>query len=80
MIAINPGLRVVYGGDDGARTRDLCRDSKSETRNSLEPGVANGHFQRPEEPLVTLIGPLMDPRPLPCKPLPKASDLRTDPA
>ena len=46
----------MYGGDDGARTRDLCRDS---------------HFQRPEEPLATLIGPLMDPRPLPCKPLPE---------
>ena len=42
----------------------------TETRNSLEPGVANGHFQRPEEPLATLIGPLMDPRPLPCRPLP----------
>jgi hypothetical protein len=62
----------MYGGDDGARTRDLCRDSQSETRNSLEPGVANGHFQRPEEPLATLIGPLMDPRPLPCKPLPNS--------
>src|ERR1019366_5527073 len=46
--------------------------TESETRNSLEPGVANGHFQRPEEPLVTLIGPLMDPRPLPCKPLPNS--------
>jgi hypothetical protein len=23
----------MYGGDDGARTRDLCRDSKTETRN-----------------------------------------------
>ena len=23
----------MYGGDDGARTRDLCRDSKPETRN-----------------------------------------------
>ena len=44
---------------------DLCRDSKSETRNSLEPGVANGQFQRPEEPMANVIGPLMDPRPLP---------------
>ena len=62
----------MYGGDDGARTRDLCRDSQSETSNSLEPGVANGHSQRPEEPLATLIGPLMDPRLLPCKPLPNS--------
>jgi hypothetical protein len=23
----------MYGGDDGARTRDLCRDSECETRN-----------------------------------------------
>ena len=50
-------------------TRELFRDS-----NSLELGVANGHFQRPEEPLATLIGPLMDPRPLPCKPLPEVPD------
>jgi hypothetical protein len=25
----------LYGGDDGARTRDLCRDSESKTRNPL---------------------------------------------
>ena len=25
-----------YGGDDGARTRDLCRDSEFETRNVLK--------------------------------------------
>ena len=40
--------------------------------------VANGHFQRPEEPLATLIGPLMDPRPLPCKPLPYSRTLSSD--
>jgi len=39
----------------------------------LEPATsAVTDFQRPEEPLVTLIGPLMDPRPLPCKPLPNS--------
>ena len=26
-LAINPLFSLVYGGDDGARTRDLCRDS-----------------------------------------------------
>jgi hypothetical protein len=24
--AVNHGFLLVYGGDDGARTRDLCRD------------------------------------------------------
>lgn len=32
----------IYGGDDGARTRDLCRDSNAEIRNLLIPGVADG--------------------------------------
>ena len=27
VIAISPYVSKVYGGDDGARTRDLCRDS-----------------------------------------------------
>jgi hypothetical protein len=26
IIAIIPYVSKVYGGDDGARTRDLCRD------------------------------------------------------
>ena len=26
IIAISPYVSKVYGGDDGARTRDLCRD------------------------------------------------------
>ena len=26
VTAINPIFYPVYGGDDGARTRDLCRD------------------------------------------------------
>jgi hypothetical protein len=36
----------------------------------LKLGAADGFFQRPETPMVTVIGPLLDPRPLPCKPLP----------
>jgi len=26
VTSINHRLSLVYGGDDGARTRDLCRD------------------------------------------------------
>jgi hypothetical protein len=33
----------MYGGDDGARTRDLCRDSESTTRNLLITGAMDGH-------------------------------------
>jgi hypothetical protein len=32
-LAINHLFSLVYGGDDGARTRDLCRDSEPVTRN-----------------------------------------------
>jgi hypothetical protein len=60
----------MYGGDDGARTRDLCRDSTKVSSNLLKLGAADGFFQRPETPMVTVIGPLLDLRPLPCKPLP----------
>jgi hypothetical protein len=48
-------LLGLYGGDDGARTRDLCRDSREETRNLLESGGTDGSFQLPEEPVVTRI-------------------------
>ena len=44
VIAINPYVSEVYGGDDGARTRDLCRDSELETRNCKKLGVADGSF------------------------------------
>ncbi len=27
IATINRAFSAVYGGDDGARTRDLCRDS-----------------------------------------------------
>jgi hypothetical protein len=61
----------MCGGDDAARTRDLCRDSPAFWRNLLKLGAADGFFQRPKTPMVTVIGPLLDPRPLPSKPLPK---------
>jgi hypothetical protein len=32
----------ICGGDDGARTRDLCRDSELEGRNLLKTGAADG--------------------------------------
>jgi hypothetical protein len=66
-IQINP---LECGGDDGARTRDLCRDSTEASSNLLKLRVTDGFFWRSEIPLVTVIGPLSDPRPLPCKPLP----------
>ena len=40
-------IRVSHlesGGDDGARTRDLCRDSELETRNCKKLGATDGHF------------------------------------
>jgi hypothetical protein len=56
---------VDFGGNDGARTRDLCRDSPAFWRNLLKLGAADGSFQRPETRMVTVIGPLLDPRLLP---------------
>jgi len=35
---------VLNGGDDGARTRDLCRDSEPENWNLLKQYVADGPF------------------------------------
>jgi hypothetical protein len=63
----------MYGGDDRARTRDLGRDSTNAGSNLLKLRVTDGFFWRSEIPSVTVIGPLSDPRPLPCKPLPKPS-------
>jgi hypothetical protein len=59
-------LLGLYGGDDGARTRDLCRDSREEARNLLESGGTDGSFQRPEESMVALTVSLLCPGPLPC--------------
>ena len=33
IIAINPYVSEENGGDDGARTRDLCRDSEPSNGN-----------------------------------------------
>src|ERR1700737_2735589 len=55
----------MYGGDDGARTRDLCRDSTETSSNLLKLRVTYGFFWCSEIPMVTVIGPLSDPRPLP---------------
>ena len=33
MVPYEAKIFALYGGDDGARTRDLCRDSKEESRN-----------------------------------------------
>jgi hypothetical protein len=38
----------------------------------LKLGAADGFFQRPETRMVTVIGPLSDPRPMPYRPLPTA--------
>ena len=64
---------LLMAGDDGDRTRDLCRDSTEASSNLLKLSVTDGFFWRSEIPSVTLIGPLSDPRPLPCKPLPTAT-------
>jgi hypothetical protein len=59
---------------DKATTRpcvvDLCRDSTEAGSNLLKLSVTDGFFWRSEIPLVTVIGPLSAPRPLPYRPLP----------
>jgi hypothetical protein len=60
----------MYGGDDGARTRDLCRDSEKEGRNLQKTSVTDGFFWRCKARSGTVIEPISNPRPLPCKPLP----------
>jgi len=62
----------MYGGDDGARTRDLCRDSEKEGRNLQKTSVTDGFFGRCKERLGTVIEPISNPRPLPSKPLPES--------
>jgi hypothetical protein len=61
----------MYGGDDGARTRDLCRDRAQENRNLQKISAMDGSFWRFEARMVTVIVPLLCPRPLPYGPLPK---------
>jgi hypothetical protein len=53
-------------------TRDLCRDSTEAGSNLLKLSATDGFFWRPETPMGTVIGPLFDPQPLPCKPLPRS--------
>ena len=61
MIAINEDVEV-YGGDDGARTRDLCRDSEFETRNVLKQQRNGWLFWRYWKHLGTVIVSLSCPR------------------
>jgi len=51
-------------------SRDPCRDSTEAGSNLLILSVTDGFFWRSEIPLVPVIGPLSDPRPLPYRPLP----------
>jgi hypothetical protein len=57
----------MYGGDDGARTRDLCRDRAQETGNLKKISAMDGSFWRFEARMATVIVPLLCPRPLPYK-------------
>jgi hypothetical protein len=43
-LAINLLFILVYDGDDGARTRDLCRDSTEAGSNLLKLRVTDGIF------------------------------------
>ena len=36
-----PKFFGIYGGDDGTRTRDLCRDSEKEARNLQKTSVTS---------------------------------------
>jgi hypothetical protein len=53
-------------------TRGLCRDSKKEGRNLQKTSVTDGFFWRCKARSGTVIEPISNPRPLPCKPLPFA--------
>jgi hypothetical protein len=60
------------------RTRDLCRDSTEAGSNLLKLSVTDGIYWRSEIPLITVIGPLSDPRPLPYRPLPDNDSASSD--
>jgi len=49
----------MYGGDDGARTRDLCRDSEPDNRNLLKQHAMDGSILRYWERSETVIVPLL---------------------
>ena len=57
-----PGGGYVLSTADFPSTPDLCSDSPPLWRNSLKPGVMDGNLTRPEEPIGTVIVPLMCPR------------------
>lgn len=56
------------------RNSDLCRDSEKEGRNLQKTSVTDGLFWRCKVRSGTVIEPISNPRPLPCKPLPKLGD------
>ena len=63
-------IASLMARDDGPPTHDLCRDSEPSHDNLQESGGTDGHSKHPEKPLETLIAPVTNPRPLPCRPLP----------
>ena|SRR4030088_2849612 len=68
-LAISRKSRNVLAGSQAhsafCGTHDLCRDSTEAGSNLLKLRVTDGFFWRYEIPMVTVIGPLSDPRPLP---------------
>jgi len=56
--AINLVFSQAYGGDGGARTRDLCRDSGFDSRNLLKLPGTDGSNNRIRAHIGTVIVPL----------------------
>ena len=56
-------------------TRDLCRDSEKDGRNLQKTSVTDGFFWRFKKRSGTVIEPISNPRPLPCRPLPLVCQL-----
>ena len=57
LTPIDPKFLRINGGDDGARTRDLCRDRIPKRRNPLETGVADGYLSALWTPWERLLNP-----------------------
>ena len=68
IIAVNHCASRVYGGDDGARTRDLCRDRSAFDRNPLNPWALMAN-KSTLSPLKALEENLQHPRQHPRRPL-----------
>jgi hypothetical protein len=49
-VAVASKLFRIYGGDDGARTRDLCRDSREETVTYWNQGERMAPFSALRNP------------------------------